>query len=224
MTWYEAAWYCNWLSGKEGIPEDQWCYEPLKKEDSVAYGPGMKAKDTIWELRGYRLPTEAEWEFACRSGTVTSRYYGLSETLLPRYAWYLANGENRTWPVMDLKPNDSGLFGMLGNAYEWCFDEPVRYPQRTNDAVEDLPTTKPVEATGRRVLRGGAFDRRPMAVRSAYRVNTSRSTVPTAWFSSCQNLPLILFTPLPLFVSIPAAGGSKLKTQHCHFGSPFREL
>ena len=172
MTWYEAAWYCNWLSKMEGIPEEQWCYEPVEQEnDEFEYGPGMKAKEKFWELRGYRLPTEAEWEFACRSAAVTSRYYGLSETLLPRYAWYLANGEKQTWPVSKLKPNDFGLFGMLGNAHEWCFDEYVRYPQwiRVNDAVEDMPTTEPVENTGRRVLRGGAYNNQPMEVRSAYR-------------------------------------------------------
>ncbi len=60
MTWYEAAWYCNWLSKTEGIPEDQWCYEPIKKEnDGVIYGPGMKAKGEFWKLRIARRITSA---------------------------------------------------------------------------------------------------------------------------------------------------------------------
>ena len=99
------------MSEQEGIVKEQWCYEPNEKGE---YGPGMKAKDKYLELSGYRLPTEAEWEYACRAGTVTSRYYGLTDTLLAKYAWYEANGQNRTWPVGSLKPNDFGLFDMHG--------------------------------------------------------------------------------------------------------------
>ncbi len=168
ITWYEAAHYCDWLSEQEKIPKEQWCYDPK----GGAYGPGMKAKEKFWKFTGYRLPTEVEWEFACRGGTVTSRYYGLSERLLPQYAWYLANGENHAWPTATLEPkepNDFGLFDMLGNAMEWCFDRFGGYPEQKDKVFEDNPSTQPVEAAESRVLRGGSFNFQPSIVRSAYR-------------------------------------------------------
>ena len=121
VSWYEAAHYCDWLSDQEKIPRDEWCYDP---KDGV-YGPGLKAKNKFWELKGYRLPTQAEWEFACRAGTVTSRYYGAAEELLPHYARFAANSDNHTWPSATVEPNDWGLFDMLGNAAEVCFDSPI---------------------------------------------------------------------------------------------------
>ncbi len=176
MTWYEAAAYCDWLSEREGLPKEQWCYE---RNEQGKYAVGMKAKDKFWELTGYRLPTEAEWEFACRAGTLTSRYYGMTEDLLAQYAWYQSNGQNRTWPIGSLKPNDVGLFDMLGNVWEWCFDLSVDYPRKQtvlklalDKVVGDVPSVQPVEDTQGRVLRGGAFNSRPENVSSAFRLTT----------------------------------------------------
>ena len=197
MTWYEAAHYCNWLSEQEGIPKEQWCYEP---NDKGEYGPGMKAKAKFWELTGYRLPTEAEWEFACRAGAQTSRYYGDTESLLPRYAWYLVNGDQRTWPVASLKPNDFGLFDMQGNVYEWCYDAYVSsYPTpKEEEAVKDAPPAASVEDTGRRVLRGGSFANQTSNVRSALRalnVPTYRTDSYGFRPSRTYRLPPNPFTP-----------------------------
>ncbi len=79
VSWFMAAQYCNWLSEKEGIPKDQWCYP-----DEIA--EGMKPFPDYLRRTGYRLPTEAEWEYACRAEAASTRYYGSSVELLPRYA------------------------------------------------------------------------------------------------------------------------------------------
>jgi serine/threonine protein kinase/formylglycine-generating enzyme required for sulfatase activity len=152
MTWYEAAHYCDWLSEKEKIPRDEWCYDP---KDGL-YGPGMKVKDKFWELKGYRLPTQAEWEFACRAGTMTSRYYGATDQLLPNYAWFAANSENHTGPTGILEPNDLGLFDMLGNAREFCNDSQISRMEQ-DKVFDDTPISRPVEQANNRVTRGGAF-------------------------------------------------------------------
>ena len=166
MNWYEAAWYCNWLSEQEGIPKDQWCYEPNDKEE---YGSGMKGREKFWELSGYRLPTEAEWEFACRAGASTTRYYGLTETLLPNYAWFQVNANAQTWPVASLKPNDFGLFDTQGNVREWIYDPYSSYPSTSQDAAADAPNTDAVSDTGRRVMRGGSLYFVAGGIRSAIR-------------------------------------------------------
>ncbi|MGI9517348.1 MAG: formylglycine-generating enzyme family protein, partial [Pirellulaceae bacterium] len=139
VTWHEAAWYCNWLSEQEGIPQEQWCFEteyfPEEKRINV------KIKPNAMELTGYRLPTEAEWEFACRAGTSTSRYFGQESLLVPEYAWVLSNSDGRTQSVGQLKPNDFGLFDMYGNLWEWCLEayDQDGYPSDRDGPVEDPP-------------------------------------------------------------------------------------
>ena len=113
LTWYDAARYCNWLSARERIPEDQWCYPKL-------VGPGMTLPANALERTGYRLPTEAEWEYACRSGTTTLWPHGLSEPRLINYAWILRDSGRVMHPSGLKRPNEMGLFDVLGNASEWC--------------------------------------------------------------------------------------------------------
>jgi formylglycine-generating enzyme required for sulfatase activity len=78
---------------------------------------------------GFRMPTEAEWEYACRATAVTSRAFGASDELLVHYGWYSGNtGQRSSQPVGRLKPNDWGLFDMYGNVSEWCLSTGVPYP------------------------------------------------------------------------------------------------
>jgi len=162
VVWYEAAAYCNWLSKEEGIPEDQWCYE-IK-------GQATKLKENYLGLSGYRLPTGAEMEYATRAGALTCRYYGETEDLLAKYAWYAKNAQEKTWPVGSLKPNDLGLFDVQGNVFTWCQEQYKPYPQgeETSDDKEDDLV---IVSTNSRVLRGGSFNTQASNVRSSYRVS-----------------------------------------------------
>ena len=180
VTWFEAAEYCNWLTEQE-LPKDQWeeqrCYLP---NADGKYADGMKLAPNYLERTGYRLPTEVEWEYACRAGAVTSRYYGETDELLGKYAWYTTNSLNRGMlpglpagqkgslgvPGGALKPNDLGLFNMLGNALEWCQDRPY-YPYHPGDDVED--DNRDIKDINSRVLRGGSFLDLALLVRSAIR-------------------------------------------------------
>src|SRR5262249_47668534 len=138
-SWYDAAAYCNWLSEQEGIGQDQWCYEPNQQG---RYSQGMKLKANYLSLTGYRLPTEAEWEYGCRAGAETSRYYGESKELLRKYGMHTGNSGDRSWPVGSLKPNEFGFFDMHGNVWCWCQESQKEYarPQGREPAedIEDI--------------------------------------------------------------------------------------
>ena len=159
ISWYEAVAYCNWLSKKEGFDE---CYAIEGKE--------TKLKANYLSLSGYRLPTEAEMEYATRAGATTRWYFGETDDLLPKYAWYQKNSQMMTWPVGSLEPNDLGLFDMQGNVFSWCQESYKKYPKaKADEPVEDTEDILAVISTESRVLRGGSFGHHPSNVRSASR-------------------------------------------------------
>jgi formylglycine-generating enzyme required for sulfatase activity len=103
VSWVDATEFCNQLSQLEGLP---------------SYYVG----ESILGGRGYRLPTEAEWEHGCRAGTETKYYFGDDEGQLDEYAWFEKNSDKKTHPVGEKLPNAWGLYDMVGNVEQWCWD------------------------------------------------------------------------------------------------------
>jgi formylglycine-generating enzyme required for sulfatase activity len=168
VSWYDAVAYCNWLSEQEGIPKEQWCYLPNK---AGQYDDEMKMAPNYLRRTGYRLPTEAEWEYGCRAGAETAFSCGEAEELVAEYAWYSGNSANNLHRVGLRKPNDLGLFDMHGNVWEWTQNTFKEYVKQTHaQAVDDTEDPHTISSNDRRVLRGGSFDTPAVVVRSANRI------------------------------------------------------
>jgi formylglycine-generating enzyme required for sulfatase activity len=146
VSWFDAIAFCNRLSEREGL--------------APAYV--VEGESVTWqeEADGYRLPTEAEWEYACRAGTETAYSYGNAQARLGDFAWYAQNAYGPQ-PVGRKQPNPWGLHDMHGNMWEWCWDSLERYPYKG--------PTLTAPAGGGRVARGGSFVFVPRHLRSARR-------------------------------------------------------
>ena len=163
---------------------------PKRPVEMVSWNDAQTFCRKLADMEGvhYRLPTEAEWEYACRAGSTTKYCFGDDERTLGDYAWYHANSgrvkvsqekrllgllgtrekrETVDWQTHDVgqkKPNGWGLHDMHGNVWEWCQSLYKPYPYRADDGREDLG------ADGNRVLRGGSWTNVANACRSAYRL------------------------------------------------------
>jgi len=154
VSWYDAIRFTNSLSRYAGLAQ---CYD---FEGKVVDGGGNP-----YECEGYRLPTEAEWEYAARAGAETKFFFGNDEYALGQYAWYVPNAEIRTHRVGEKRPNEWGLYDVHGNVWEWVYDRyaPV---EKSTDLMVD-PVGPP--SGEKRVKRSGSFDRTADYLRLDYR-------------------------------------------------------
>jgi len=186
VNWFEAVSYANLLSEKEGLEP---CYEltgcvgSIGKEPSGLVCDGFKlSTSSVYECKGYRLPTDPEWEYAARAGSRGAYYDGdittraevgvcVDEPGLDALAWYCSNAGKTTRAVSQRKPNGWGLFDVLGNSMEWAHDQSGWVPE--SEALTD-PDQSFGPGQGRDT-RGGGYFGWPGALRAAARVGLSAS-------------------------------------------------
>ncbi len=151
VTWYQAVKFCNKLSEREGLKPAYWMNGILVFRNQGA--------------NGYRLPTEAQWEYACRAGTTTRFHTGDTESDLGRAGWYSGNSGREIHPVGMKAPNAWGLYDMHGNVWEWTWD------WYGKDYFLDSPLNDPAGPIGGfdRLHRGGGWNNGPKLCRSAFR-------------------------------------------------------
>lgn len=151
VRWSDAVKYCNKRSELEGL---QPCYD-------------LETWQCDFEVNGYRLPTEAEWEYACRAGTKTAYYFGDNESKLSDHAWFEDNAGGKPHPVGSKPANPWGLYDMHGNVWQWCNDfYQVDYYQQSPEKDPHGPKTGETK-----VVRGGAWKFSADSCQSGYRYN-----------------------------------------------------
>jgi formylglycine-generating enzyme required for sulfatase activity len=175
ISWFEAVEFCNLLS----LHSEQDCKRPRGHETLKPYYEidGVAVRGPDWNGTGYRLPTEAEWEYACRAGTTGQYFFSGDASQLRRFAWCCGHsGFDSTHPVSDTRrvraANLWGLYDMCGNVAEWCWDCYGEYHSRPSPEV-DPHGPDPSEPTASRVVRGGDWSSGAEEVRSASRAKVS---------------------------------------------------
>ncbi|MBS0262995.1 MAG: formylglycine-generating enzyme family protein, partial [Planctomycetes bacterium] len=139
----------------------------------------LRLRDNYLSLRGYRLPTEVEFEYASRAGAATRRCYGEADELLVKFAWYVPNALGQPHPVAQLLPNDYGIFDPLGNLWNWCLDRPRKFASTPVDIVEDIEDENLQIDNTARALHGGCYTDHAFWLRSAYRYKDNPSSTPS---------------------------------------------
>ena len=185
----------TWGMGKEGgYPANS-----MSQRAAIMYCRWLYNKTGVF----YRLPTEAEWEYACRAGTTTAYFFGNDKSKLSEYAWDLESGDDKYEKVGQKKPNPWGLYDILGNLMEWTLDhyDPERYSK-----IEENTKNPVTEVNGSKypkVLRGGSFMESGTAFRSAKRFHSEPAwnrrdpQIPKSkwWLTEAKNVGIRLVRP-----------------------------
>ena len=162
VNWYDVVKWCNARSEKDGLTPVYYTNSSL----TSVYRTGdldLSADAVKWQADGYRLPTEAEWEFAARGGLQTHDYIYSGSDVVDDAAWNYANADNMTHPVGGKIANEQGLYDMSGNAWEWCWDRYGLY------ASSSQPDPRGPASGSYRVLRGGSWFSYAYCCRAAFR-------------------------------------------------------
>jgi formylglycine-generating enzyme required for sulfatase activity len=159
VTWFDAVEYCNRLSQREGLTPAY-----TISDRTPATGHPITGATVTWNrsANGYRLPTEAEWEYACRAGTTTA--WNTGATISDNTGWYSANSNSKTQEVGKKPANAWGLHDMHGNVWEWCWDLFGMYPSAHPDPIGAVFGSYRVE-------RGGSWYDVAQSTRSAIRLS-----------------------------------------------------
>jgi formylglycine-generating enzyme len=167
VRWRDAKQYCNERSLLEGL-------NPCYNEKTPDW-------DCDYSANGYRLPTEAEWEYACRAGTTTQYDFG-AVVNLRQYSWFAANSEEKTHPVGQKKPNKWGIHDMYGNVSEWCEDvySPTYY--KSSPAKDPTGPASPGKDV-LRVMRGGSWKSTPEMCRATFRTGQKTGDTDACFFT-----------------------------------------
>jgi len=163
VTWYDAVEFCNKLSSADGL---QQVYTISGRTPATGYPITSATVTADFTKSGYRLPTEAQWEYAARAGTMTTFYWGNAsdDPTAEQYAWYSANSGNTTHGVGQKLPNAWGLYDMAGDVCQWCWDW----------YADNYPTVAQTDPTGPasgayRVFRGACWIIPSRGLTSAFR-------------------------------------------------------
>lgn len=172
VNWYDAVEFCNKLSKKEDKEEYYIIDEKNKDSNNEHTSDVIKWKvDINPNAKGYRLPTEAEWEYAARGGNKSKGYTFAGSNKIDEVAWYDKNSDKKAQPVKGMKPNELGIYDMSGNVNEWCwnwYDEKYYEKCKKEGTVEN---PQGPDSGSTRVVRGGGWGSGARYCRVAGRVN-----------------------------------------------------